>query len=62
MFPHVRSLFVAAAPVDTAPVATVPPALPEPNSSASTISDVFSTVADNLGKNGYQTGVALVVM
>ncbi|HUF96793.1 MAG TPA: hypothetical protein VMM60_01615, partial [Ilumatobacter sp.] len=34
----------------------------EPNSSASTISDVFSTVAENLGKNGYQTGVALVVM
>jgi hypothetical protein len=49
--------------VATVPDGTVPPlAAPQPSSSGSTISDVFSTVAENLGRNGYQTGVSLVVM
>ncbi len=49
----------------SAPVGTLPPAAPQPTnggSPGSTISEVFSTVADNLGQNGYQTGVSLVVM
>jgi len=47
------------------PVDTVPP-VAEPQTTSggagSTIADVFTTVAENLGDNGYQTGVSLVVM
>ncbi len=48
----------------TVPDTTVPPAEPGPfgdDGLASRIADVVSDVVDNLGTNGYQTGVALVV-
>ncbi len=54
----------ASVPVDTVPPTTSPttvPIDPSTGAPASTISDVLSTVAKNLGNNGYQTGVALVV-
>lgn len=50
-------------------VATVPPttdevapAAPAGDSLGSSTADVFSAVIDNLGDNGYHTGIALIVM
>lgn len=58
MLPLVPTTLSGAVPVDTAP----PASTSQTASPGSTFSDVFSTVAENLGKNGYQTGVAVVVM
>ncbi len=50
-----RLLTIASAsPTSTEPVA------PADDSVASSLSDVVSVMVDNLGNNGYQTGVALV--
>lgn len=58
------SLIRAFAVVASTPPSTLPPVGSEGTSGAgsgSTVSDVFSSVVDNLGDNGYQTGIALVV-
>lgn len=54
--------WVFAAPDPTVPPTTEPPA-PGGGGQAvsSSLSDVFSEMWDNVGRNGYQTGVALVV-
>ena len=49
----------SAPPATTEPAGDPPP--PTNSGFASNISDVFSTVVDNLGNNGYQTGVSLLV-
>ncbi len=61
MLALVFSSFATSAPVDTAPP-TPTTTTGNTSSTGSTISEVVSTVYDNLGSNGYQTGVALVVM
>jgi hypothetical protein len=46
--------------VDTTVAAGDPTSSPAADGAASSISDVFRAVFDNLGNNGYQTGVALI--
>lgn len=62
MFVRVLDAIASAPPTTTEPVATtVAPAPVAEDGFASSVADVFSAVWDNLGHNGYQTGVALVV-
>ena len=49
----------SAPPATTEPAGDPPP--PTESGLASSVSDVFTTVVDNLGNNGYQTGVSLLV-
>ena len=48
------------APVTLAPVGTIPVGGSGSSGVGSSVSDIFSTMVDNLGSNGYQTGVALI--
>ena len=52
-------LTIASAPPTTEPVDGA--VAPTETGFASSVADVVSAVADNLGNNGYQTGVALLV-
>lgn len=62
MFVRVLQAIASAPPTTTEPVAEpVAPAPVADDSFSSSVADVFSAVWDNLGHNGYQTGIALVV-
>jgi len=52
-------LTIASAPPTTEPAGA--PAPPTESGFGSSVTDVVSTVIDNLGNNGYQTGVSLLV-
>lgn len=59
MFERMLTL-LASAPPTTDPVVT--PATTGDTGFASSVADVFTSVLDNLGNNGYQTGLSLIFM